>query len=503
MKTLVFVMMVHLVSSPPVAQAQPIVVGSKMDVEGQILAEILSQTLEKVGEAKVERKYGMGGTGIVLESLRNGHIDIYPEYSGTLWNMVIKKPPSGDPQTLDQELNRLDLAASAELGFNNTYGLAMRSNHAKSLNIKLISDLGKHGPALTAGFSPEFLNFKDNFPLLKKQYNLNFKSASALDHSLAYEALSKNQVDVIDVYTTDAKIPRFDLVILKDDLSFFPMYRGLFLTRSDFSKKYPKSWAAVQSLSGQISEEQMIQLNAAVEIDKVAVTDLAKRFLDKVALSGPPEEAGFFSFQKRYVNNRLATLTAEHLILVAVSLLAAVLIGVPLGVLSHSKNRVGQIILAACGVIQTIPSLALLCFLIPWLGIGIVPALAALFLYGLLPIVQGTYSGLQSLNPQLVEAAQTLRLSPRQTLFWVKLPLSWVAIANGIKVSAVINVGTATMAAFIGGGGYGTYIVTGLALNDIPMMLNGAIPAALLALLINLMFEYRHNRKRATLKVSP
>ena len=188
-------------------------------------------------------------------------------------------------------------------------------------------------------------------------------------------------------------------------------------------------------------------------------------------------------------------LTREHLVLVAVSLAAAVLLGVPLGVLAAKVRAAGQPILATVGVIQTIPSLALLAFLIAALGrIGTVPALVALFLYALLPIVRNTHTGIDGIRPGMRQAALALGLGARDRMLSVELPLALPTILAGVKTSAVINVGTATIAAFIGAGGYGERIVQGLALNDHTILIAGALPAAALALLVQGAFELAERR---------
>jgi osmoprotectant transport system permease protein len=185
----------------------------------------------------------------------------------------------------------------------------------------------------------------------------------------------------------------------------------------------------------------------------------------------------------------IGTLTLEHLGLVAAAVALAVLVGVPLGILAARSAGLGQAELMAVGVLQTIPALALLCFMIPLLGIGTLPALVALFLYALLPIVRATYTGLATLDRQLLEIADVLGLSGWRRLARIELPLASVNILAGVKTAAIWTVGTATLAAFIGGGGYGTLIVRGLALDDVRTILAGAIPAALMALLVHGVFE--------------
>lgn len=181
--------------------------------------------------------------------------------------------------------------------------------------------------------------------------------------------------------------------------------------------------------------------------------------------------------------------TYEHLVLVLVSLFVSCLAGLPLGILAYYHRRFGHLLIASTGILQTIPALALLCFLIPILGIGAVPTIFVLFLYGLLPIVQSTTAGLLSLDPQLVETAKILGLTRWQRLRLIELPLASISILSGIKTTAVLNVATATIAALIGAGGYGRYITSGLALNDNATILRGAIPTALMALAFHALFE--------------
>jgi osmoprotectant transport system permease protein len=189
------------------------------------------------------------------------------------------------------------------------------------------------------------------------------------------------------------------------------------------------------------------------------------------------------------IADRLVRATGQHLALVGVSLTAAILIAVPLGVLGARRRKVGEAILAATGVVQTIPSLALLVFLIPLLGIGPRPAIAALFLYSLLPIVRNTYAGLHDIPLHIRESAEALGLPGFARLRLIELPLAARAILAGIKTAAVINVGTATLGGFIGAGGYGEVIFTGLYKDDRGLILQGAIPTAVLALLVQGLFE--------------
>jgi len=460
------------------AQKPTVTVGSKAFTESYILAEIISQTLEQTGEVQVVRKFGLGGTGIPYEALMKGSIDLYPEYSGTISEAILKKHSDNDLKTIQEDLVPINLIITGSLGFNNTYALAMNGKLAKEKNITEISDLKKF-PDIHVGFSHEFMNRPDGYPGLSEKYNLKLTNIKALEHSLAYEAIERGEIDLTDAYSTDAKIQRFGLRLLNDDKHFFPDYFALILARKEFATKYPRSWKALKKLEETISEEEIQHLNGLSDLEKMEFPQIAAEFLHKRSTQ----------IIENSTLRKVWGYTKQHLALVSISLLVSILFGLPLAILAARFRTLGRYILLTSGVIQTIPSLALLCFLIPFFGIGTIPALVALFLYGLLPIVINTYTSLISIDSKLIESAKALGLSSFQRLILIELPLSSPAIMAGIKTSAIINIGTATLAALIGAGGYGTPIVTGLALNDIPTILQGAIPAALMSLLAYGLFE--------------
>ncbi|MBI2071077.1 MAG: ABC transporter permease subunit [Elusimicrobia bacterium] len=469
----------------PGAQAEKptLTIGSKRFPESYILAEIAAQTAEETGEARVIRKFGLGGTAIVYRALRTDAVDLYPEYTGTILEVILQTDRRLDLKEINQKLAAKGLATGGALGFDNSYALALPETLAAELGIRKISDLKKHAD-IRLGLSHEFLKRKDGYPGLKKAYRLNMKNITGLDHGLAYEGLAAGTIDATDVYTTDGKLLKFNLRILEDDLLFFPDYSGVFLYRKELEKLLPKTMAALDAMAGKISRQDMIAMNAQAELKGDDFASIASNYLHAIG-SAPQKPANAPSAPSR----RLAVLIKEHLILTGLSLFLAVLTGVPLGVLAGRRPKLGQITLAAAGIIQTIPSLALLCFMIPIAGIGERPAVIALFLYSLLPIVRNTLTALQSIEPKLTESAAALGLSSLEQLFLIQLPLSSRSILSGIKISAVINIGTATLAALIGAGGLGEPIVTGLALNDTAIILRGAIPAALLALLVHGLFE--------------
>jgi osmoprotectant transport system permease protein len=477
MKIFFLSLLTCLFSNFSIAENKPtIVVGSKIFTESYILGEILAQTIEDAGELTVRRRLGLGATGIIFESLKSGEIDIYPEYTGTISEVILKDNSLKTIAQINEGLSSSQLSLTESLGFNDNYALAMEQTKAEELGISTISDLKKY-PDLRAGFTHEFIKRQDGYEALLKFYNMSFKNMKGMEHSLAYESLASKKLDLIEIYSTDAKIARYKLKVLKDDLHFFPKYLAVFIFRPEKVKKYPKTWAAIQKLQGSIDENKMIELNAKVELESWSFEKTASSFLNK---SEVLKSTAIATFLKR---------TQEHLSLVFFSLLLAVIAGLPLGILAARSKALAQTVLLVSGVMQTIPSLALLCFLIPVFGIGYVPAVVALFLYALLPIVRNTYVGLSTIDSKLLESAQTLGLTSMERLRLIDLPLASPTILSGIKLSAVINVGTATLAAFIGAGGYGAIIVTGLALNNNQIILQGAIPSALLAILVHLGFE--------------
>jgi osmoprotectant transport system permease protein len=474
--------------------AQPLHVGSKRFTESYILGEIVRQTAQAAGETTAVHDQGLGNTAIVLNALTSGSIDVYAEYTGTIAKEILKLDSVPSLAELNTRLAPMKLAVGVPLGFNDTYALAMRGDDARAKGITKLSDLKAH-PELRLGLTQEFIGRADGWPGLKRAYDLPFDTPRGLDHGLAYEALAGGQVDVIDIYSTDAKIGKYGLTVLADDRGYFPRYDAVLLYRADLPTRFPRTWAALQRLAGRIDEAAMIRMNAAAELEGKDFATIAADFLAQQPGSAPSPKAGNAAaapggFWDKLFAPDFGRLTAEHLLLVFVSLAVSIAIGVPLGILAARKPASEGTILSVTGVIQTIPSLALLAVLIPLTGrIGAVPAFIALSLYALLPIVRNTHAALAQIPRGMIEAAQSLGLEPGTILRRIELPLGAPTILAGIKTSAVINVGTATIAAFIGAGGYGERIVTGLALNDHAMLLAGAIPAAVLALLIEGAFR--------------
>ena len=464
-------------------------VGSKRFTESYILGEVLTQTAAP--HARVVHMQGLGNTAIVLAALQAGRIDVYPEYLGTIDLEILKHTQATPLAQIRRELAPMGLGVAVPLGFNNTYALATRGD---AEGLRKLSDLAARDQ-LRFGLSHEFIGRADGWPGLAARYGLK-QRPEGLDHGIAYEALMQRQVDVIDIYSTDAKIKQYGLRVLDDDRAYFPRYDAVLLYRLDAARRFPAAWKAIGRLEGRIGADDMIAMNAAAEIDGKSFADVARDWLaahgasatGKVAAVAKP--AARDGLLAKIFDRNLWPLTRQHLTLVLFAVAMACLIGVPLGVMAAVFPRLRQLVLGLTGVLQTVPSLALLALLIPLLGrIGTVPALVALVVYALLPIVRNTCTGLLQVPAGLRMAALALGLRPSQRMWLVELPLALPVILAGVKTAAVMSVGTATIAAFIGAGGYGERITIGLALNDNDMLLAGAIPAAVLALLTQAVFE--------------
>jgi osmoprotectant transport system permease protein len=455
-----------------------VVVGSKNFPESYILGEAMAQLLEGQG-FRVERRFGLGGTLIGFEALRIGDIDVYVEYSGTLEQAVLKSP-SRLPYSELQEAMRREYGMDflGPLGFNNSYALVLPREEARRRNLRTISDLARH-PDLRLGFTHDFLHRHDGWPGLARAYGLTARP-SGVEHGLSYPAIRDDKLDVTDAYTTDGDLRKFDLVLLEDDRQYFPKYLAAPLVRRGVDEGVK---AALGKLAGTLSDAEMQSYNALVSDRKLAFAEVAGLLLrDKglvFATSGAP--------QGKWAALRMRVV--RHLQLTLLALVAGMAVAIPLGVLVYRFRSVARPVVYVAGTLQTIPSIALLAFMIPLFGIGVRPAIAALFLYSLLPILRNTATALASIDPVLKKVSVGMGLTAWQRLRHVELPLAAPSILAGIKTAAVINIGTATLAAYIGAGGLGDPIVTGLALYDPALIMEGAIPAALLAIFTELGFD--------------
>jgi osmoprotectant transport system permease protein len=477
---------------PRAAGAEPreIVVGSKVFPESIVLGELAAQVIRAAG-VPVTHKRGLGSTAFLWNALRSGDIHIYPEYTGTITQEILAGRRLRDDEALRAALAERGIAMSRPLGFNNTYAIGMKEEVAERLGIRKMSDLRDH-PELRFGITNEVKARADGWPMWKERYQLPQEDVVGMEHALAYVALESGKIDATDLYSTDPEILYYGLRVLEDDLHIFPQYYAVFLYRSDLHEDVVN---ALMQLEGRIPRIAIVDMNARVkpkpgEARPVPESRVAAEFLAYNPFFHKGEQnAETTALAEEGLVQRLLVLTRQHLLLVAISLTAAILVAVPLGIVAAKFPRLGQTILGGTGIIQTIPSLALLVFLIPVFQIGAKPAIVALFLYSLLPIVRNTYAGLHDVPLHIRESAEALGLPPLARLRLVELPMAARSILAGIKTAAVINVGTATLGGLIGAGGYGDRIMTGVRQADNAIILEGAIPAAILALVVQGLFE--------------
>ena len=484
------------------SRLQPVVVGSKMHTENRLLGEILAQLIETHTPIPVERRLNLGGTAVVFSALQSGEVDVYPEYTGTGWSVQlgvteqVRDPLRTYLHVAGEFERRWDLRWLQPFGFENSYELAMSGPAAERTGIRSISDLLEHQNELRAGLSHEFLNREDGYPGLAATYGLEFPNLNGMEHGLAYEAIISGRVDVVDTWTTDGKLLEYELRILEDDLNFFPPYDAAPLIRNETLGRYPELEEVLSLLAFRIDNRRMQALNYRVEEQGGEYAEVAREFLVSEGLLDAPArsrfessnqgDGGFLGFLWSRKGDTL-DYALDHIALTAIAVALAVLLSVPLGILLTRWEPLAPPVIGAIGVIQTIPSLALLAFMIPFpfLGLGARSAIMALFLYALLPIVRNTYTGIREVDLDLLEAGRGMGLNQSQILFKVELPLAMRTIMAGVRTATVISIGVATLAAFIGAGGLGDPIVTGLQLNDTYLILSGALPAAFLALLVD------------------
>ncbi len=501
-------------AAPPRSATAPVVVASKPFGESYLLAEMFAQLLESQG-IMVQRRPGLGSTEVAFQALRTNAIDVYPEYTGTGLIAVLRDSATAamreDPRLLFAHVaNRFELLYGVRwlppLGFANGYAIAVRRETAERRRLRTLSDLARESPALSAGFTSDFIGRSDGFAGLSRVYGLQLKSVKPLAPAIKYEALATNAIDVIDGYSTDGLLARYDLAVLADDRHFFPPYDAAAIVSPRIARSRPDVTDVLSRLSGRITERSVREWNRRIEVRREPISDVARDALRELALiaapvldgasdahlADRPEPVAAVGFAAFFWARRAQTmrLALQHAMLVAVSLGAAILLALPLGVVLTQAPRTAAAVMQVLGVFQTIPSIALLAFMIPLLGIGTTPALVALWLYALLPIVRATYSGVSSADPDAVAASEALGMTRWQQLWWVQLPLSTPVVLAGVRTAAVITVGAATLAAFIGAGGLGEPIVTGLGLADSRLILSGALPAAALAILVDAVLAF-------------
>jgi len=481
-RRLVYLLALTICLLSPVAVAQPITIGSKLYTESVLLGHLAAQSLQEAGYPTFHNEQ-LGGTRILWNALLSGSIDVYPDYTGTISEELLAGQTISSREGMVAALSAVGVGITGNIGFNNTYALGMRRAQAEELGIETIGDLRAH-PTLRFGFSNEFLERQDGWPGVSAAYGLAPIKVTGLDHALAYRGIATGDIDVLDLYSTDPEIAYYDLVALSDERQFFTDYEAVFLYRHTLP---PDAVAALERFVGAIDENAMIAMNAGVKLDLRDDAVVAGEFMNR--RFGIVSDQAVSGLWQRFMKN-----TLDHLTLVSISLGMAIIVAIPLGVLAAKVRSLETLLLGVTSILQTIPSLALLVLMIPLFGIGALPAIVAMFLYSLLPIVQNTHSGIRQIPAPVMESARALGLPNSMILRRIELPLAIPSILSGIKISAVMNVGVATLGALIGAGGYGQPILTGIRLDNISLILEGAIPAAVLALLVQGLFGLMEKR---------
>ncbi len=510
LRLVVFVTTLFAITSSMAEAADTVRIGAKNFTEQEVLGELVAQLIERHTDLRVERKFGLGGTGVCHAALIAGELDIYIEYTGTALLNVLRRPAQTDADNVFQIVSRayrgrFNLVWLPPIGFSNTYAIAVRAADADARGWHAISDLTHASRDLTGGFTSEFMERPDGFPGLRTVYGLEFGRTADLDPGLMYKALADGQVDVICAFATDGRIAAYKLHILQDDRSFFPPYDAAPVIHSDLLRDHPEIRDALTPLAGTIGDREMRRMNYAVDELKQRPSAVARDWIEargsgheqSVAAPTFPQADGAKSVWAMAVSRRaeLWRKTLEHLWLTTLAMGIAVLIGVPLGVLVYRRRTAAPLVLGVTEVVQTIPSLAMLAFLFTVYGIlGTTPAVTALVLYALLPIVVNTFTGLKELPPELIEAANGVGMSGGQRLRMVELPLAQPMIVAGIRTSTVWTVGIATLSTYIGAGGLGDFISRGLARNDPRLTLLGAVPAAMMAVTLSLCLRFVERR---------
>ena len=271
-------------------RSDTIVIGGKKFSEQSILGEMYAALIEKNTHLKVQRRFWLGGTQVVHQAILRGDIDIYPEYTGTAYQVILKQHSLNDPDRIYDYVEksyarRFNLEWLAPIGFNNTYALTMRQDKARRLGIGTISDLAAKADDLRAGLDPEFLERPDGWPGLEKTYGLELPDKPRqLDPGIVYRAVANGDVDIVDTYSTDGRIPAFKLLVLRDDKRFFPPYYAAPVVRKETLKAHPELRGILNKLAGKITEREMQRLNYEVDQQERRPEDVAKRFLKSKGL---------------------------------------------------------------------------------------------------------------------------------------------------------------------------------------------------------------------------
>lgn len=277
----------------PTAPATPsLLIGSKPFTEGVLLSELAAQLIEGNSKIKVVRKFNLGGTIVAFNALRNGDLDLYPEYTGTGLVAILKLPVEQDADKtlsiVQKEFNdKYQVKWLKPLGFNNTYAMALPEELAKRHNLNKTSDLSPIAAQLTFGAEQDFFGRSDGYEGFTKTYGFKFKTIRQMEIGLKYKAIANKEVDIINAFSTDGLLITHKLKVLEDDKKYFPPYYGAFIIRQTSLQKHPELESLLNKLAGKISDREMQQMNYAVDQEKKDPTSVVKTFLQNKGLIKP------------------------------------------------------------------------------------------------------------------------------------------------------------------------------------------------------------------------
>ncbi|WP_240666730.1 glycine betaine ABC transporter substrate-binding protein [Longirhabdus pacifica] len=284
---LAFICMLVVSTAACSSEEKSVVIASKPMTEQYIIVEMLAMLIEEKTDISVEKKLGIGGgTENIHPAMLKGEIDIYPEYTGTGWNDVLKQASVEDPQQLYQEVkakydSEFDITWSGLYGFNNTYGLALPQSLAEEMGITTYSQLAEKGSDLRFGAEFDFFEREDGYKGLESIYGIDFNEKTELDIGLKYQAIAEDEVDAINIFSTDGRLTEYDLIVLEDDKNYFPSYYAATLIRNETLEEYPELAEILELLTDTISTEDMTYMNYLVEIEKQDPAKVAKDFISE------------------------------------------------------------------------------------------------------------------------------------------------------------------------------------------------------------------------------
>lgn len=270
------------------SSSDTIIVGGKDFTEQDIMADMLTLLIQQDTKLKVKKKTWIN-SNVIWNSMKSNDIDIYVEYTGTGLVNILKKSPVSEPDqaydTVKKEFKeKYHITWLKQIGFNNTYAMAMRKDEAKKLNITSISDLAELSKNLVLGTEQDFIIREDALKAMNKLYGTNFKNIKSMDIGLKYKALTNGDVDVIDAFSTDGRIPANNLILLEDNKHLFPPYYAAPIIRDDVLKAHPELEKVINKLAGTLTDEEMQKLNQQVEIQHKKSIDVAKKWLEEHGL---------------------------------------------------------------------------------------------------------------------------------------------------------------------------------------------------------------------------